>query len=35
MTKQPAKQMPWWAAIDVSVILVALVIIGTGMWIAP
>jgi hypothetical protein len=35
MTKQPAKRMPWWVSIDVSVILVSLVIIGVGIWIAP
>jgi hypothetical protein len=35
MTKQPAKRMPWWATIDVSVILVSVVIIGVVVWIAP
>jgi hypothetical protein len=35
MTKQPANRMPWWVTIDVSVILVSLVIIGVGVWIAP
>jgi hypothetical protein len=35
MTKQPPKQMPWWITIDVAVILVSLVIIGVGVWIAP
>jgi hypothetical protein len=27
--------MPWWATIDVSVILVSVVIIGVVVWIAP
>jgi hypothetical protein len=35
MTQQPAKLIPWWFTIDVSVILVSLVIIGVGIWIAP
>jgi hypothetical protein len=35
MTKQPVKQMPWWAAIDMTVILASMVIIGVGIWIAP
>jgi hypothetical protein len=35
MTKQPAKRIPWWAAIDITVILVSLMIIGAVIWIAP
>jgi hypothetical protein len=35
MTQQPEKQIPWWLTIDVAVILVSLVIIGVGIWIAP
>jgi hypothetical protein len=35
MTQQPAKRIPGWFTIDVSVILVSLVIIGVGIWIAP
>jgi hypothetical protein len=35
MTQQPAKRIPWWVTIDVAVILVSLVIIGVGIWIAP
>ena len=38
MTQQPEKQIPWWPwwlTIDVAVILVSLVIIGVGIWIAP
>ncbi len=35
MTQQPEKQIPWWLTIDAAVILVSLVIIGVGIWIAP
>lgn len=35
MTEQPAKRIPAWLTIDVAVILVSLVIIGVGIWIAP
>jgi hypothetical protein len=31
MTQQPAKRIPWWATIDVAVMLVSLVIIGAGI----
>jgi hypothetical protein len=34
MTQQLAKRTPWWVTIDVAVILVSLVIIGVGIWIA-
>jgi hypothetical protein len=35
MTQQPAKRIPLWLTIDALVILVSLVIIGVGIWIAP
>jgi hypothetical protein len=35
MTEKSKKEVPWWLTIDVAVILVSLVIIGIGVWIAP
>ena len=35
MIQQPAKRIPQWLTIDVSIILVSLAIIGAGFWIAP
>ena len=35
MTQRPAKHLPTWLTIDLAVILVSLVIIGLGMWLAP
>jgi hypothetical protein len=35
MTEQPAKRIPAWLTIDLLVIVVSLVIIGIGIWIAP
>jgi hypothetical protein len=35
MTQRPAKRLPTWLTIDLAVILVSLVIIGLGMWLAP
>jgi len=35
MTQQPEKQIPGRLTIDVAVILVSLVIIAVGIWIAP
>ena len=35
MNQQPAKRVPLWLTIDALVILVSLVIIGIGIWIAP
>jgi hypothetical protein len=35
MTEQPAKRTPAWLTIDLLVIVVSLVIIGIGIWIAP
>ena len=35
MTKQPEKQVPWWLAIDIAVILVSSVIIGIWILMAP
>ena len=35
MTQQPAKRIPTWLTIDLLVIVVSLVIIGIGIWIAP
>jgi hypothetical protein len=35
MIQQPAKRIPQWLTIDVSIILVSLAIIGAGVWIAP
>jgi hypothetical protein len=35
MPKRPEKQIPWWLTIDVTIILVGLVIIAVGIWIAP
>jgi hypothetical protein len=32
---EPAKRIPQWLTIDVLVIVVSLVIIGFGVWIAP
>ncbi len=32
---EPAKRIPQWLTIDVLVIVVSLVIIGVGVWIAP
>jgi hypothetical protein len=35
MTQKPEKRIPQWFTIDVLVIVVSLVIIGVGIWIAP
>jgi hypothetical protein len=35
MTQKPEKHIPTWLTIDLLVIVVSLVIIGIGMWIAP
>jgi hypothetical protein len=35
MTEQPEKEVPWWLAIDLAVILVSSVIIGIWIWLAP
>ena len=35
MAQQPAKRIPTWLTIDLLVIVVSLVIIGIGIWIAP
>ena len=35
MTQQRAKRIPTWLTIDILVIVVSLVIIGIGIWIAP
>jgi hypothetical protein len=32
---EPAKRIPQWLTIDALVIVVSLVIIGVGVWIAP
>ncbi len=32
---EPGKRIPQWLTIDVLVIVVSLVIIGVGVWIAP
>jgi hypothetical protein len=32
---EPAKRIPQWLTIDVLVIVVSLLIIGVGVWIAP
>jgi hypothetical protein len=32
---EPVKRIPQWLTIDVLVIVVSLVIIGVGVWIAP
>jgi hypothetical protein len=32
---QRLKRLPTWLTIDLAVILVSLVIIGLGMWLAP
>jgi hypothetical protein len=34
MTQQPAKRMPLWLTIDLLVIVVSLVIVLLGVWIA-
>ncbi len=35
MTEQPDKQVPWWLAVDLAIIIVSLVVIGIGFLIAP
>ena len=35
MTQRPAKRLPTWLTIDLAVIVVSLVIIGLGIWLAP
>jgi hypothetical protein len=35
MTQKPEKRIPTWLTIDVLVIVVSMVIIGIGIWIAP
>ena len=35
MTKQPAKRIPQWLTIDLLIIVIGMVIIGAGIWIAP
>jgi hypothetical protein len=35
MPQQSEKRIPTWLTIDLLVIVVSLVIIGIGMWIAP
>jgi hypothetical protein len=35
MTQQSAKRIPTWLTLDLLVIVVSLVIIGIGSWIAP
>ena len=35
MTQQPAKRLPAWLTIDLLVLVVAPVMIGIGIWIAP
>jgi hypothetical protein len=35
MPQQPEKQIPWWLAIDLGVILVSLAIIAVVIWMAP
>ena len=32
---EPAKRIPLWLTIDVLVIVVSVIIIGIGIWIAP
>ena len=32
MTK-PVVQMPWWLTVDVSIIVIAAILIGIGFWI--
>jgi len=35
MTQQPDKRIPQWLTIDVLIIVIGMVIIGAGIWIAP
>ena len=35
MTEQPAKRIPQWLTIDLLIIVIGMVIIGAGIWIAP
>ena len=35
MPQRSDKRIPTWLTIDLTVIVVSLVIIGIGMWIAP
>jgi len=30
---EPATRIPWWLTIDLSVIVISAIIIGTGFWI--
>jgi hypothetical protein len=31
---EPAKRMHWWPSIDMLVIIISLMVIGVGIWIA-
>jgi hypothetical protein len=35
MTEQPAKRIPTWLTIDLLIVVIGMVIIGAGIWIAP
>jgi hypothetical protein len=35
VNEQPLQRIPRWLTIDLAVILISLVIIGVGIWIAP
>jgi hypothetical protein len=35
MNQQPDKRIPQWLTIDVLIIVIGMMIIGLGMWLAP
>jgi hypothetical protein len=35
MTQQPDKRVPWWLTIDVLIIVIGMMILAIGIWVAP
>ena len=33
MKTEPSTRIPWWLTIDLSVIVVSMILIGTGFWV--